>query len=432
VGLAVGAQRQHQPEGGDVHGGRRAAVAQEGERHSCRGDQAEVACHRDRDLDADQGREPGRGQRCGAVAAVATGADDPPHEHRRGEHGRRPGQDPELLDDAGERQVGVPVRQVEPHQLVQRVVRAAGQAAPGQGDVHLPDRPPGPVGVGGPAQEGVQPLLLVGVEQLLGERQRDGSEDEQRQEHPERDPPEHQHRPGQGAQEQCGRQVGLEEDEADGHGGHERGSREPTWPRPVAPEDQGQHEEQAELGELGRLHREGAEGDPPLGAPDRHAPHVDRDQQHDADAVAAPRQPAQAGGTPPAEDDEEHHAADHDDQLVPYGPLVAEGGEVGQAECREERHRPDGEGVEEARDGEAGRAARLRAGRTCTQQSALHAEHGRLAARGGPGDGHRGRLGAGGCRRRGDEHHRAPLGDRDRRGGVDARPAGLRAHVDRG
>ena len=83
----------------------------------------------------------------------------------------RRGDDLVMLDDAGEGEVGVPVGKVEPHHVVQRMVRPAGQSAPGQGDVHLLDRPAGPVGVGRPAQEGVEPLLLVGVQQVLGERQ---------------------------------------------------------------------------------------------------------------------------------------------------------------------------------------------------------------------------------------------------------------------
>ena len=155
VRLTVGAESQHQPERGDVHGGRRTSVAEQRKRHPGGRDQAEVARHRDRDLDADQRREAGRGQPRGAAPRAAAGADDPPHEHGRGEDGQGAGEDSVLLHQAGEGEVGLPVGQVQRHQPMQRMLRAAGQAAPGQGDMHLQDRPAGAVGVGRAAEEGV-------------------------------------------------------------------------------------------------------------------------------------------------------------------------------------------------------------------------------------------------------------------------------------
>ena len=171
VGVTVGAERQHQAERGDVHGGRRTSVAEERKRHPRGRDQTEVARNRDRDLDADQRCEAGRGQPRGAAPGAAAGTDDPPDEHGRGEDGQGAGEDSVLLHQAGEGEVGLPVGQVQRHQSVQRMLRAAGQAAPGQRDVHLQDRPAGAVGVGRAAEEGVQPLLLVGVQQVLAERQ---------------------------------------------------------------------------------------------------------------------------------------------------------------------------------------------------------------------------------------------------------------------
>ncbi|GIM62762.1 hypothetical protein Pve01_93080 [Planomonospora venezuelensis] len=274
----------------------------------------------------------------------------------------------------------MPVRQVEPHQPVQRVVATTGQATPGQGDVHLPDRPPGPVCVRRPAQEDVQPLLLVGVEQLHGVREGQCRDHEARHEHLERDPAEHQHGAGDGAQEQRGREVGLEEDQADGQRGDEQRGREASRPRPLTAQDQGQRQEQAQLGELGRLHGQRSQGDPPLGTPDRHAADVDRHQQQHAERVAPPPQPAQAGRAPPAQDDEQHHPAHEDRQLVPDGRLVTERREVGQPQHGEERDGADGERIEEVCDGEPRRPDRPRAGPASAQHSPFDAEHGRSAA----------------------------------------------------
>ena len=293
--LPVGAQGQHQAERGDVDGGRRTAVAEQREGHPRGRDQAEVARDRDRDLDADQRGEAGRGQRRGTAPGAAAGADDPPDEHGRGEDGQGAGEDPVLLDEAGEGEVGLPLGQVQRHQPVQRVLRAAGQAAPGQRDVHLQDRPAGTVGVGRAAEEGVQPLLLVGVQQVLAERQHDARPTT---------------RKGTSAlsgirpstsmvavtahRTAAVDRSGSVSTRAIGRAATARAARQAPRPRPVAAEHLGQHQEQAELGELGGLHGEGAEGDPPAGAADGQAAHVDRHQEQHAQRRSNPT-PASAG-----------------------------------------------------------------------------------------------------------------------------------------
>ena len=60
---------------------------------------------------------------------------------------------------------------------------------------------------------------------------------------------------------------GWMSDETDRQGGDDQGRRQAPRPWSVAAEHLGQHQEQAELGELGGLHGEGAEGDPPAGPP---------------------------------------------------------------------------------------------------------------------------------------------------------------------
>ena len=325
----------------------------------------------------------------------------------------------------------MPVGEVEPHHVVQRMVRAPGQPAPGQGDVHLLDRPAGPVDVGRPAQEGVEPLLLVGVQQVHDERQREHHRDEDRHEHPEGDPAEHQHGEDDRAQDQGGGEVRLHQDEADGQGGDGQGGRQPSRPRPVAAEHLGQHQEQAELGELGRLHGEGAEGDPPLGPPDRHAPHVDRHQEHDAQEVAAPPQPAQALRAPPPQDGEQHHAPDDDDELVPDRRPVAERGEVGQSESDQDGDRTDGEGIEEGGDRELCRPAGPRAGPAPAQQPSFDAEHGPASSAATSRRPAPVVTGPGPARWSGPPARERPSRDGDGRAGVDAGPAGLGGHGDR-
>ena len=389
VGLPVGAESQHQPERGDVHGGRRTSVAQQRERHPGGRDQAEVAGDRDRDLDADQRGEPGRGERRGAAERAAAGTHDPPHEDGCGEDGQGAGEDPVLLHQAGEREVGLPAGQVERHQPVQRMLRAAGEAAPGQRDVHLQDRPAGAVGVGRAAQEGVEPLLLVGVQPVLAERQQQHGGDQEEHEHLERDPAEHQHRRGERAEDRGGGQVRLGDDESDRQGGDGQCRRQATRPRPVGAEHLGQHQHQPELGELRGLHGERAEGQPPAGAVDRRTTQVDRRQQHQAHQVAAPAQPAQAVGAPAPQQQEERHSGDIDDELVPDQRLVTESGEVGQPETGQHRHRSDGEGIEEGGNRQLRRPARPRAGPVGAQQPSFDAEHVGLALQRGAGDRHR-------------------------------------------
>ena len=116
---AIAPHTQHNADCRKMSDERRPAVAHQWEGHARQRESTHVTPDRHGDLDAQEDRQPACDE--GAVPGPGRPARDgqPPHKHDRGDHDDSPGEEPELLDEAGRREVGVASRQVLLHKLGQ-------------------------------------------------------------------------------------------------------------------------------------------------------------------------------------------------------------------------------------------------------------------------------------------------------------------------
>ena len=346
------ANPEHETERGQVSGGGRAPVAEQREGDSGQRGAAEVAGDRDGHLrreERGQGARHQGGLGCGRQPGRRHQAPDQ-HDHRQ--EGEPAADEPPLLDQAGEGEVGLAGGQVLGQELVDRRSDDAVEPARRDRDVGLERRPAGALVVVGAVQERVQPGQLVGAH----EAQREGGEREGDHsgagDHFERNAREKQHRDQDHAQESGGAQVRLHQRQHDRGRRQHNGSQHPEQPRPQPrPHSQhvGQDQEQAQLGQLGRLQDERPEGQPALGAVGADPHRGDRQQHRDRTEIDGAPQPgagARAGPVaerhqPEPDDDRQRLVESEVDFSDREQVQLPEGGE------REDRRHEVGVGVEE-------------------------------------------------------------------------------------
>ena len=251
-----------------MHQQRRAAEAEQRERHAGQREQAQVASDRDDDLDAEQDREAARDQ--GAVRAPrhAAGEGEPPHQHdRRDDHPTATGDEPVLARRRWPGRGRSPSRGGTGRQVRQRIARAAEERPEPTAMCACRTAQPAPVGRFVHAEpgncRGAQAGRAAATRSAAG-RSRRAAAATAAQDDAGRDPADDRIEPVRTSEEHLVLRYELQRSsEADRYRGEPRAPKANRCHGGRSTEARGEHEQQPELGQLGWLEAELADPDPP-------------------------------------------------------------------------------------------------------------------------------------------------------------------------